>query len=72
MSVDLAEVFAASQASTVDGMGKMFALSADLQRGVFTKKVDEIDQGQAIAMKEASKSGAHTDPRLPTQALDRG
>jgi superfamily II DNA/RNA helicase len=50
--VDFNEVIARSQATTLDGIGKMFALSADLQRGIFTKKADEVDPVQAAAIRQ--------------------
>ena len=50
--VDFNEVIARSQATTLDGMSKMFGLSSDLQRGIFTKKADEIDPVQAAAIRQ--------------------
>lgn len=52
--VDFNEVIARSQATTLDGMSKMFGLSSDLQRGIFTKKADEIDPVQAAAIRQVS------------------
>ena len=52
--VDFNEVIARSQATTLDGMAKMFGLSADLQRGIFTKKADEIDPVQAAAIRQVT------------------
>ncbi len=62
---DLSTVCAATQAAGFAGMQMMFTLHQDLQRGVFLKKVDEVDLVQAAAAKELGKMGAHTDPRLP-------
>lgn len=50
--VDFNEVIARSQATTLDGMGKMFALSGDLQRGIFTKHVDEVEALEAAATRQ--------------------
>ena len=50
--VDFNEVIARSQATTLDGISKMFGLSADLQRGIFTKKADEVDPAQAAAIRQ--------------------
>ncbi len=50
--VDFNEVIARSQATTLDGISKMFGLSADLQRGIFTKKADEVDPVQAAAIRQ--------------------
>jgi len=53
-SVNFNEVIARSQATTLDGMGKMFGLATDLQRGIFAKKMDEIDPVQAAAIRQVS------------------
>ena len=49
--VNFNEVLSRSQATTLVGAGNMFTLSADLQRGIFTKKADEVDPIQAAAIK---------------------
>ena len=48
--VNFNEVVARSQATTLDGMGKMYGLATDLQRGMFTKKMDEVDPVQAASI----------------------
>lgn len=53
-AVNFNEVIARSQATTLDGMGKMFGLAGDLQRGIFTKEMDEVDPVQAAAIKAIS------------------
>jgi hypothetical protein len=63
--VDFNEVISRSQATTIDGMGKMFAMSSDLQRGIATNKWDEVDLLQAAAAKELGKAGEN--PRYQPQ-----
>lgn len=53
--VNFNEVLSRSQATTLDGMGKMFALAGDLQRGIFTKKADEVGPGEAAAIAALTK-----------------
>ena len=50
--VDFNEVIARSQATTLDGMGKMFGMTSDRQSSIFLKKADEIDPVQAAAMRQ--------------------
>lgn len=57
-NVDFNEVIARSQATTLDGMSKMFGLSTDLQRGIFTKKADEVDPVQAASIRAIVASPA--------------
>jgi len=52
--VDFNEVIARSQATTLDGMSKMFGLTADRQAGIFLKKADEIDPVQAASIRQVS------------------
>ncbi len=63
--IDMNQVLATSQATTLDGMGKMFAMSADLQRGVATNKWDEPGLVEAQAAKELGKAGEN--PRYQPQ-----
>ena len=51
MAVDIQELLLGSQAVTIDGMGKMFALHQDLQRGVALNKWDEPGLVEAQADK---------------------
>lgn len=51
-SVNFNEVVARSQATTLDGMGKMYGLAQDLQRAIAAKKFDEIDPVQAAAIRQ--------------------
>jgi hypothetical protein len=61
-AVNFNEVIARSQATTLDGMGKMFALAGDLQRGIFSKKMDEIDPVQAAAIRQVAHREAPIGP----------
>ena len=63
--IDLNAVLATSQATTLDGMGKMFALSTDLQRGIAAQKWDEPGLIEAAAAKELAKAG--DNPRFQPQ-----
>ncbi len=65
-SVNFNEVIARSQATTLDGMGKMFALATDLQRGVATKKFDEIDPVQAASIRQVSHREAPIATVVPS------
>ena len=40
-----------AQFITLHGMGNMFALASDIQPRIFTKKADEVDPVQALAIK---------------------
>lgn len=60
--VNFNEVIARSQATTLDGMAKMFGLAADLQRGIFTKKADEIDPAQAAAIRQVQHRESPINP----------
>ncbi len=59
--VDFNEVVARSQATTLEGMGKMFALTSDRQSSIFLKKADEIDPVQASAMRQVAHREAPID-----------
>ena len=61
-SVNFNEVIARSQATTLDGLGKMFALASDLQRAIATKKFDEIDPVQAAAIRQVAHREAPINP----------
>ena len=61
-SVNFNEVIARSQATTLDGLGKMFALASDLQRAIATKKFDEIDPVQASAIRQVAHREAPINP----------
>ena len=50
--VNFNEVVARSQATTLDGMGKMFALTGDRQSSIFLKHVDEIEGLEAAANRQ--------------------
>lgn len=63
--IELNELFRGEQARGLQQMAGNFEHTGHLLRAVETKKFDEVDIGQAIAWKEAGKTGAHTDPRLP-------
>ena len=65
MAVDIQSLLEASQAVTIDGMGKMFALHQDLQRGVALNKWDEPGLVEAQAAKELGKAGEN--PRYQPQ-----
>ena len=51
-AVDINEALKTSQAQTLDGMGKMFALTGDRQSSVFLKKADEPDILETTAMRQ--------------------
>lgn len=46
------EVIARSQATTLEGMGKMFALTSDRQSSIFLKHVDEVNAIEAAANRQ--------------------
>jgi len=48
--VNFNEVVARSQATTMDGLSKMFAMTSDRQSSIFLKKADEVDPVQAAAI----------------------
>lgn len=60
--VDFNEVIARSQATTLDGMGKMFALSGDLQRGIFTKHADQLSGDETAAQRQLMHREAPLNP----------
>lgn len=60
--VDFDEVISRSQATTLDALGKMFALSTDLQRGIFTKHVDEVEMVEAAATRQLTYREAPIEP----------
>jgi len=66
MAIDLNELLLAGRAETLEGMGKMFALSTDLQRAVATNKWDEPGLVEAAAAKELAKAGEN--PRYQPQS----
>ena len=51
-SADFEKVIANSQATTIDGMGKMFALTADRQSSIFLKHADEPNIMETIAARQ--------------------
>ncbi len=61
-SVDFNEVIARSQATTLDGMAKMFGMTADRQSSIFLKKADEIDPIQAAAIRQVTFREAPIGP----------
>ncbi len=64
-SIDLNELFRGEQARSLAQMSGNFEHTGHVLRAVENKKFDEVSIDQAISMKEAGKTGAHTDPRLP-------
>ena len=46
------EVIARSQATTLDGMGKMFGLTGDRQSSIFLKHTDEMSAAEAAAQRQ--------------------
>ena len=50
--INFDEVVKRSQATTLDGMGKMFALTGDRQSSIFLKKADEPDILETTAMRQ--------------------
>lgn len=63
--VNFNEVVARSQATTLDGMGKMFALAGDLQRAVATKKFDEVENLEAAATRQIMHREAPIGAKVP-------
>ncbi len=53
------------QAAALASMARSYGFNHSLLEKVAIKKFDEMGLDQAIAGKEAGKTGAHTDPRLP-------
>lgn len=68
-SIDLNELFRGEQARSLAQMSGNFEHTGHVLRAVENKKFDEVSVDQAIAMKEAGKTGAHTDPRLPVAPI---
>ena len=59
---NLGIIIATAQANTIVGMGNMFSLAADIQRGIFAKKMDEIDPVQASAIRQIAMREAPIGP----------
>lgn len=55
--INFNEAVKRAQFITIHGMGNAFGLSSDRQSAIFTKKADEIDPVQAIAIQAAMKGG---------------
>lgn len=68
-AVNLGDLFRGEQARCLQQMAGNFEHTGHVLRAVENKKFDEVDLGQSIAMKEAGKTGAHTDPRLPVAPI---
>ena len=50
--IDFNEFLKRSQATTLDGMGKMFGLTSDRQSSIFLKHVDEVNAIEAAAQRQ--------------------
>jgi len=71
MAVNMQEILVAEQAANIAQMARASTQQMDFQAKVFTRLESAIDPVEAIAMKEAAKSGLSTDlasirpPALP-------
>ena len=59
------ELLSGHMGMTLDQGGKMFVLAGDLQRGIFTKKVDEPDIMETAAARQIMHREAPIDPKAP-------
>jgi len=66
MAINLEDSIQASQALTIDVVGKQFALTSNRQTMIGDRKFDETDLIQAAAAKELTKSGEN--PRFGPQS----
>ena len=52
MDPDFVKILQNSQGTTLKIVDVMFGLSSDLQRGIFTKHVDEVEMVEAAASRQ--------------------